>query len=257
MQIPLTRLSMYYEEYGDATAQPVVLLHGGLSGAQTWVEQVGPLSDRYRVLVPEQRGHCHTGDVDGPLTYQRMAEDTIEFLESVALCPAHLVGHSDGGILALLIAMQRPDLLDRAVVIGANFHKDGLHLPVAMSADPFDERFNEARERYASSTPDGADHWPVIFGKTHRMMLSEPTLSTKQLAAISTPMLVMAGDDDVIAHPHTVELFEAIQEGQLAVIPGTSHGVKKEKPEIVNRVILDFLAETMLPSELKSVRKRG
>ena len=61
-------------------------------------------------------------------------------------------------------------------------------------------------------------------------------------------------DDDVIAHGHTIDLYEALPEGQLAVIPGTSHGVKKEKPEIVNELILDFLGDYTLPSELKTVR---
>ena len=67
-------------------------------------------------------------------------------------------------------------------------------------------------------------------------------------------MLVMVGDDDVISHAHSVELYEALAEGQMAMVPGTSHGVKKEKPEMVNQMILDFLADEVLPSALKSVR---
>jgi pimeloyl-ACP methyl ester carboxylesterase len=87
------------------------------------------------------------------------------------------------------------------------------------------------------------------------MWLTEPTLSLSDIARITAPVLVMVGDDDVIAHSHSLELYEALAEGQMAMIPGTSHGVKKEKPEIVNRFILDFLGEDVMPSTLKSVRR--
>lgn len=250
----LSRLRMYYEAYGDASAPPVVLLHGGLSGAQTWASQVDALSDRYRVVVPEQQGHGHTPDLDAPLTYQTMAEDTIEFMERVAGQRAHVVGHSDGGILGLFIALQRPDLLGRAVVIGANYHKDGLLSSSSTNGSPDDEEFATGRDRYVELTPDGADHWPVIFEKTQRMWLAEPTLTLAEIATIVAPVLVIVGDDDVIDHGHTVGLYEALPEGQLAVIPGTSHGVKKEKPKVVNALILDFLGDEILPSELKTVR---
>lgn len=254
MYAKLSRLTMYYEEYGDSSKPPVVLLHGGMSGAQTWARQIEPLSQRYRVLVPEQQGHAHTADLDEPLTYQAMADDTVEFLETVAGGKAHLVGHSDGGILGLFIALQRPDLLERAVVIGANYHKDGLFWPALTNASADDEEFATGRDRYGALAPEGQEHWPVIFAKTQQMWLTEPTLALADIARITAPVLVMVGDDDVIAHSHSVELYEALAEGQTAMIPGTSHGVKKEKPEIVNQLILDFLGDDVMPSALKSVR---
>jgi len=255
MYAQLSRLAMYYEEYGDASNPPVLLLHGGMSGAQTWEQQIEPLSERYRVLVPEQQGHARTPDLAEPLTYQAMANDTIEFIERVANQRAHVVGHSDGGILGLYLALQRPDLLSRAVVIGANYHKDGLFWPTLADADPDDEEFAKSRTRYDALSPEGSAHWPVIFRKTQQMWLTEPTLTLAEIAAITAPVLVMVGDDDVISHSHSVELYETLVEGQMAMIPGSSHGVKKEKPEIVNRLILDFLGDAVLPSAMKSVRK--
>jgi pimeloyl-ACP methyl ester carboxylesterase len=254
MYAELSRLTMYYEEYGAPSKPSVVLLHGGMSGAQTWAGQIEPLSQRYHILVPEQQGHAHTPDLALPLTYQAMTNDTIEFLETIAGGKAHLVGHSDGGILALFIALQRPDLLERAVVIGANYHKDGLFWPALTHASPDDEEFATGRNRYGAISPEGPEHWPVIFAKTQQMWLTEPSLSLSDIARITAPVLVMVGDDDVIAHSHSVELYEALAEGQMAMIPGTSHGVKKEKPEIVNRLILEFLADDVMPSVLKSVR---
>ncbi len=87
----------------------------------TWGAQRPDLAAAYRVLLPERRAHGHTPDVPGPLTYRDMAEDTVAFVETVVGGPAHLVGWSDGGVVALLVAVARPDLVRRAVVIGANF----------------------------------------------------------------------------------------------------------------------------------------
>lgn len=254
MYAELSNLRMYYEEHGSDRHPPVVLLHGGMSGAQTWQLQVEALRSRYRVLMPEQQGHCHTHDIDRPLSYETMADDTIEFLDRVAAGSAHVVGHSDGGILALIIAMRRPDLVDRAVAIGANFHKDGLLMPGLDDAGADDEEFATQRERFSELSPDGPERWPVVFEKTRRMWLEEPTMTLADMAGVARPVLVLVGDDDVIDHRHSVDLYEALPEGQLAIVPGTSHRLHKEKPELVNQLILDFLGDDRLPSSLRTVR---
>ena len=88
-----------------------------------------PLAERFHVYTPERRGHGHTPDVDGPITYQLMADDTIAFLDAVVGGPADLVGHSDGAFVAMLVAMQRPDLVNRLVMISGGFDKSGEAAP--------------------------------------------------------------------------------------------------------------------------------
>lgn len=68
-------------------------------------------------------------------------------------------------------------------------------------------------------------------------------------------MLVRAGDDDVVRHAHTVALYEALPHGQLAVIPGASHAVFLERPGLLDRLILDFLAEPGDPQTIVPVRR--
>src|SRR5262245_29472943 len=96
----------WYAEQGQG--DPLVLLHGGLVDARFFEPNLGALAEHFHVFAPERRGHGHTPDVDGPITYQLMADDTSAFLEGVVREPAHLVGHSDGAFVALLVAMQRP-----------------------------------------------------------------------------------------------------------------------------------------------------
>ena len=84
----------YYEIHGEG--ESLVLLHGGLATAESWAMQIPALAERYRVYVPERRGHGRTPDVAGPMTYEMMAEDTAAFLDAAGTGTAHLVGWSDG-----------------------------------------------------------------------------------------------------------------------------------------------------------------
>ena len=226
----------------------------GLCTNETWAAQIPAYSERFRVIAPERRAHGHTADVPGPLTYALMAHDTIEFLDATVEGPSHLVGWSDGGIVALLVAIQRPDLVDKLVVIGANFDVSGV-VPEAAemlsSMDPDGEDMAMFRELYSAHSPDGAEHWPVVFRKFVEMIEHEPTIPVDELARIGSPTLVLVGDDDMVTLEHTNELYRAIPNAQLAVVPGASHAVLMEKPELLNLVVLDFLehepAPTMLP----------
>lgn len=112
-------LKTWYDEQG--AGESLVLLHGGLSTNATWASQMPDFANRFRVIAPERRGHGHTPDVEGSLSYDAMAADTIAFLTELLGGPAHLVGWSDGGIVGLLVAMARPDLVHKLVVIGVNY----------------------------------------------------------------------------------------------------------------------------------------
>jgi pimeloyl-ACP methyl ester carboxylesterase len=249
----LNGVRTYYEVHGDQGRDPLVLLHGGLATAETWSGQSGPLSERYRVFVPERRGHGHTQDVDGPITYEAMAADTVAFLQDIVGGPAHLVGWSDGGNVGLLVALSDPELVRSLVAIGSNFHHDGgLMSPSEWGLTAESPDMAYFRDLYVASSPDGPGHWPVVFEKVIRLWTEEPTLTVQDLARIQVPVLVMVGDDDIVRLTHTAAFYEALQHGQLAVVPGASHALPMEKPQEVNRLILDFLAggepQTMMPA---------
>jgi pimeloyl-ACP methyl ester carboxylesterase len=246
---------MFYEVHG--AGHPVVLLHGGLGGTISWTQQVPALVQWYQVFVPEQRGRGRTPDVPEPITYQSLTDDVVSFLTDVVSTPTHLVGASDGGIVGLIVAMQRPELLRRLVCLGANFHRDGFVAGSGwkeLSADH--PSWALPRERYEAISPDGAEHWPVIFGKLQRMWNEEPTFRPGDLNTISMPVLVMAGDDDAVSLTHTVELYEALPQGQLAIVPGTSHAAFLEKPDLVNELIVRFLQEEGSPETMLPIRRR-
>ncbi len=231
----------------------VVLMHGGMSRSATLLRVLGPpLSKKYRVAAFDRRGHGRTADTGEPFSYSAMADETIAFLELLDR-RVHLVGHSDGGNVALLVAIRRPDLLRRIVVVGANYHHEGL-MPMP-TFDTESDDFAQWAERYGHHSPDGAGHAKEVEEKTTVMTFSEPTLTTAELMTIAVPTLVMAGDDDVATLGHTCSMYEAIPQGQLAIVPGTSHQLLKERTKESVGIILHFLAMKVPPVTFMPIRR--
>ncbi len=250
VELPTGRTWFEAEGAGD----PLLLLHGGFCTNDTWGAQRADLAAGHRVFLPERRAHGHTPDREGPLSYRDMADDTVAFLEAVVGGPAHLVGWSDGGIVALLVALARPDLVRRLVVIGATFRPSSECFVEPGMLDrmtPESPDLAFFRELYEAVTPDGTAHWPVVARKVVEMWRTEPALTAEELAAVTAPTLVLVGDDDLMTFEHTLALYHAVPGSELAVVPGASHLAPLEKPELVNRLILDHLTkdpvQTMLP----------
>jgi pimeloyl-ACP methyl ester carboxylesterase len=198
--VQLGEVRTWYDEAGAGA--PLVALHGGFADARNFGANLDALASRFHVYLPERRGHGHTADVPGPISYQAMAEDTIAFLEQVVREPARLVGHSDGANVGLLVALHRPDLVERLVSISANFHHDGL-IPGVLDAAALAEFVAPS---YAEMSPDGIEHLPELTAKLERMWTSEPTMTVQELRRITPRSLVMVGDDDAMTLVHTVAL---------------------------------------------------
>jgi pimeloyl-ACP methyl ester carboxylesterase len=234
----------WYDEHG--AGEPVVLLHPGGAGvdSRAWGPNLDAVAAKFRVFTPERRGHGRTPDVEGPISFELMAQDTIAFLETVVGEPAHLVGCSDGAVVALLVSLRRPDLVRRLVFIAGVFHREGWAAVLESDASPpeFLERL------YAEISPDGAEHYPVLVAKLNEMHAREPTLTAADLNGIGRRTLLMFGDDDEVTLEHATALYRALPDAELAIIPGTSHGLLVEKPRLCNTIILDFLTNDPVPT---------
>ncbi len=239
--ISVAGMKVWHEVCGDG--EPVVLLHGGFASAASWFAQTPVLAGAgYRVYVPERRGHGHTPDVDGPITYSLMADDTIAYLDAVMPAPAHLIGWSDGAVVALLVAQRRPDLVNRMILIGQYVNSSG------KTENPLTDELLELdaevtgflREMYVSESPDGADHFPVFHAKMVQMFKTEPEIDLASLRAIEVPTLVLQGDRDEVTLEHSKAVAETLPSGRLAVLPGT-HMLPMETPDVVNALLLAYL----------------
>jgi pimeloyl-ACP methyl ester carboxylesterase len=236
-----------WEREGEA----VLLLHGGLSKTSSWdYLVVPPLEDEFHVFAYDRTGHGFTGDQKGSLHFEFQAQEAIAYLDDVVKEPAHLIGYSDGGIIALLVAIARPDLVKSIVAIGANFH-------YSAPLSDFEEAFvsEEDQAEYNLISPDAPGTLLEKIIRMNQIWKTEPDISVDDITSIQCPVLVMAGDDDVIKHDHTIALFEALPLGQLAIIPGTSHGLIKEKPALAMAVIMQFLEDLNYPSTRQPIRR--
>ena len=243
-------VKQWYDTAGD-DGDALLLLHGGLVGNDTWGMQMTFFAQHFRVFANERRAHGRTPDVDGPLTYEDMAADTIAFLEQVVGEPAHLVGWSDGGNVGLLIAIERPDLVRKLVTIGSNYHSEGLVGETDLQPD--DPNLIMMRSMYEAASPDGPEHWPVMLGKVLEMWQNFG-IDRARIERIEAPTLVMVGDDDATHLEHTIDLYRAIPKSALAVVPHASHLVPLEQADHVNATILRFLQNDP-PATLWPIRR--
>jgi len=242
--VQLGAVKTWYDEHGSG--QSLVLLHGGLVDARWFEPNLAPLAEQFHVYLPERRGHGHTPDVPGPITYQLMADDTIAFLDTVVGAAADLVGHSDGAFVAMLVAMQRPELVKRLVMISGGFNKSGEANPeMEWDVDQIAQFLGPA---YGEVSPDGIDHFKVVATKIGEMAAVEPNLQASELAKVTQRALVMFSDDDLVTLTHAVEMYDALPNAELAVVPGTSHFLTQEKPHLVNAIVLDFLTNEPVPT---------
>lgn len=236
----------WYDERGDG--EPVVLLHGGFSDSRDFTGNLDALAEHFRVVIPDRRGHGRTPDVPGPISQRAMAQDTVAFIDRVLREPVRLVGYSDGAVVALLVALIRPDLVGRLVLISGVYERGGwIAQP---DADAVANMPEEIVSAYAEVSPDGREHFPVVAAKLAAMSSEELGITTGELGAIRCPVLVLAADDDFITLEHTLALYRGVPGAQLAVVPGTSHALLDEKPALCTRLVESFLATDAVPTML-------
>jgi pimeloyl-ACP methyl ester carboxylesterase len=230
---------VFVEEYG--AGEPLFLLHGGMVAADSWQFQIPALAEHYHVFVPERRGHGRTPDVPGPYTTENMAAETVAVIEALVDGPVRLVGWSDGAYVAAYVALTRPDLVARLVLIGQAYASEGESSGIAafVNATEIGEWF---RPDYVKLSPDGPDHFDIVLDKVMTMWRNPLELPLTEMAKISAPTLIMQGDDDGVRIDYSAALARTLPQAQLAVIPGTGHGAPIQKADLVNQMILDFLA---------------
>ena len=233
--------------------EPVLLLHGGLSDTDSFADvMVAPLEVDFHLFAYDRAGHGRSADQPGSFHFDFQCSEAIAFISEVVKEPVHLVGYSDGANIALMGAIARPDLVKSIVSIAANFSADGIvELPEFDPAGISEEN----RAEYAAMSPDAPETLDAKIEKMHEIWKVEPNIKIIDIAEISVPTLVMAGDDDVVKHSHTIELYEALPLGQLAIVPGTSHGLVKEKPEVVTALIKSFLSDHSYPVTRQPIRR--
>jgi pimeloyl-ACP methyl ester carboxylesterase len=231
---PVNGLEMYYEVHGEG--RPLLLLHGAYMTIEMMDPLLSGLAETRQVIAVEQQGHGRTADVDRPITYEQMAEDTAALARHLEIEQADVVGYSMGGAIALLLAIRHPALVQRFVVASAGFRSDAQH-PEALEMFPTitPELFagSPIETAYQETAPNPGD-FPKLVEKITQLDTTEFAVPEEDVRAIAAPTLIVLGDSDGIRLEHAVGFFRlrgggvmgdlsGLPESQLAVLPGTSH----------------------------------
>ncbi|HLK89625.1 MAG TPA: alpha/beta hydrolase [Polyangia bacterium] len=225
-------LRMYYEEHGSGP--PLVLLHGGGSTAQTSFGAIIPtLARTHHVIAPEQQAHGHSGDRPGPLSFEQMADDTAALLGQLGVARADVLAFSNGGVVAMQLAIRHPGLVRRLILCSSFYARSGMppqfwqgfaHATMDVMPPPL-------RAAFVAAAPDAAEV-PVRFAKQVALMGSFRDLPEASLRGIAARTLVMIGDRDVMSVEHDAQLARLLPHAELAVMPGSAHGAYLGAAEI-------------------------
>jgi pimeloyl-ACP methyl ester carboxylesterase len=243
---------LYVQTFGHGA--PLLFLHGGMVFFDnSFAKQRDYFASTRTVIGIDQRGHGHSPDGSWSLSYQGMAEDTAAIIEKLGLGPVDIVGHSDGGNIALLLARDHPQLIRRIVISGANL-RSGLSAEEVLQRSRWSPEQLAAKLRaladslppwfhadYAKVSPDGADHWMNLLAKCYQMWIQPVVIEPADLEKISVPVLVMAGDHDFTSIEENAEIYRALPKGQLIIVPASNHGTFIGRPDLVNLAIREFL----------------
>jgi pimeloyl-ACP methyl ester carboxylesterase len=257
--VQVNGLRMYYETRGTGT--PVVLLHGGLETCQMWAPVVSALSRYYQVITPDSRGHGRTDRSAENISYPLMAEDFSQFIRILGLNKPFLAGYSDGGQVALCMAMNYPGLV-RGYMIGAaeiamtDEWRQTLHGTLCFeSPGSVDfERIAQTNPELVQSLQEKHDgfhesgYWKTLLTEASRYWLSPPHYASTDFAKIVDPTLFWFGDRDVFCPPEqALELYRMVNKSELAVIPNADHFTMMQQIDIAIMILLNFIKRVIGP----------
>ena len=235
--VKVNDISMYYEVYGEGP--PLVLIHGSGQSIIDMAAQIDGFRDRYQIIVADSRAHGKSGMTEQQMTYRQMASDWASLIAALTTEPVRVIGWSDGGNIALELARAHSELIDRVAVMGANLAPDESAVyPWAVNW-VLEESANIEKQL---ADGDTSQNWAAL--KQQFYLLRElPDMTLEELSTIQAPVLVMAGDRDIIREEHTLLMYQTLPNAHLAIFPGETHFTPATDPELFNRTVDRFMGQ--------------
>jgi len=249
--IDINGATIYYQSYGDdkPLQTPIVLIHGSTIDSHTDWHSIAPeLAHRYRVFAPDCRGHGRSNNPNMSYSFKELADDVATFVRAMGYERAHIIGHSNGGNVALVTLMEHPEMVQTCIPQAANAYVT--RYLIEREPKVFDP------DRVAREVPDwmnemirlhsevhGMDYWRELLWLTMKEIISEPNYSPAELARVDRPTLVIMGAEDSVNAPdeHAQYMANNIPNAELWIPEKTGHNVHLERREEWIAKVLDFL----------------
>ena len=248
--ITINDARIYYETYGDndPTRTPIVLIHGSTVDHSEWDPIIPALAEHYRVFAPDCRGHGKSNNPHMSYSFKQLADDVTAYVRAMGYEKAHVIGHSNGGNVALVTLMEHPDVVQTCVLQAANAYVTRYLIerePKVFEPD------RVARESPAwmnemirlHGEVNGREYWRDMLWLTMKEIISEPNYAPFELARVEEPTLVIMGADDPVNAPdeHAQYIANHIPNAELWIPEKTGHNVHLEHPHEWAEKVLDFL----------------
>jgi pimeloyl-ACP methyl ester carboxylesterase len=243
--IAVNGVKIYYEIYGEGT--PLVLLHGNGGNIAYMQPQIEYFASKYKVIIMDCRGRGKSELGSDSLTYTQMTKDIVAILNQLKLDPAYVIGRSDGGIIALLLAVYYPDKVKKVAAFAANLTPD----TTALYPFFYDQVKADRKEADAMiAKMDTSQNWKVLQQR-NRLMEFQPHISANDLHKIKCPVLIISTDRDIIREEHTLFIYRNISKANLCIFTGENHYVTKNNPDLFNSTVARYFDEPFKGEKLR------
>lgn len=246
-------LHMYYEVHG--TGKPLVLIHGAASTIGTTFGRILPaLAKTHQVIAVELQAHGHSDNRDGrQITFEQDADDVIALLQQLHIGKADIFGFSNGGTTALLIAIRRPEMVNKLIIASSMYKRAGVAAAFweSMKTPQFESMPAIYKEIFLKINPS-QEALHTMFNQCAHRMQQFTDIPDATISAIQAPTLILTGDKDVPLPEHAVEMYRRMPHASLAIFPG-GHGSymgelamlqEAHNPQVALSVIEDSLNST-------------
>ncbi|MBO0936322.1 alpha/beta hydrolase [Fibrella sp. HMF5335] len=227
----VNRVKLYVEEYG--AGKPLLLIHGNGGSLNDFSKTIPYFAKSRRVIAVDSRAHGKSVDPGDSLSFEMMADDFAALLTTMKVDSADVIGWSDGGINALLLALRHPRKVRRLVATGANITPDSTALVPSLWKQQ-QKAYTQNRDKVLTTAKEKND-WKVFV-----LDVLQPNIPFTALQAVRCPSLIVAGDRDVIVAQHTVAIFQHIPHAQLWILPDSGHATLIDHADEFNRKVDQF-----------------
>ncbi len=226
-------VKMYCEIYGEG--KPLLMLHGNGGSIRSFSNNIPYFSSKYKVIVVDSRAQGKTTDSKDSLSFEMMADDAAALLDELHIDSAYVLGWSDGGINALLLAMRHPGKVIKLASSGANLWPDSTAFSPSAWQDS--ETYYDSLKGQTPATTKEKNDWKLFL-----LDWQQPHITLQALQSIQCPVLIIAGDHDVISNEHTRLIAQHIPKSTLWIVPNSGHAVLKEHKDEFNKKVDSFFS---------------
>ena len=232
-------LKMYCEIHGHG--KPLVMLHGGMLQGGVFSTLVPILAENRQVITIDQQAHGRTADIARPLRFEQMADDTAALLDKIGIKQADFFGYSEGGVVAMELAIRHPQLVHKLALGSTIFNLDGYHGPVKSGMQSMTAKIVPKRMRlYYQAVAPNPNKWSELVEKSAELARTWKGIPPKSLKSIRTQTLVFMADKDYVREEHGAELAKLLN-GEFLVLSKSTHMSYLFKPNKLLIRILPFL----------------